>query len=52
MYVKLIDIWTEIMITYTGGGAVVQSGVAAPTEALIGREFAGALAFEEENALV
>lgn len=29
----------------------MQGGVAAPTEALVGREAAGALAFEEENAL-
>ena len=38
-------------VAYAGGGAVVQCGVAAPFEALIGRELAGALAFEEEDAL-
>lgn len=37
--------------TYSGCCSVVQCGVAAPSEALIGREFPGALAFEEENAL-
>ena len=36
---------------YPGGGAVVQCGVAAPSEALIGGESPGALAFEEEDAL-
>lgn len=35
---------------YSDGGAVVQGGVAAPFEALVGGELAGALAFEEEDA--
>lgn len=37
---------------YASGGAVMQGGVSAPAEALVGREAAGALAFEEEDALV
>lgn len=36
---------------YASGGAVVQCGVAAPFQALIRGELAGALAFEEEDAL-
>ena len=40
----------KLKFTYSGGGAVVQCGVAAPSETLIWREFARALAFEEEDA--
>lgn len=36
--------------SYAGGSAVVKGGVAAPAEALVGGESAGALAFEEEDA--
>ena len=36
--------------SYAGGSAVVEAGVAAPAEALVGREPAGALAFEEDDA--
>lgn len=37
--------------SYSGGGSVVQGGVLAPAEALVGGESAGALAFEEKEAL-
>lgn len=39
-----------VEVNYSGGGAVVQCGVAAPSDTLIGRKLSGALAFEEENA--
>lgn len=38
------------MVNYSGGGTVVQCGVVAPSETLVGRKLAGALAFEEEYA--
>jgi len=42
-------LWNES--NYANRGPVVQGRVAAPLDALIWRELAGALAFEEENAL-
>ena len=36
----------------SGSGAIVQGGVAAPPEALIGRELPGALALEEQDAFL
>lgn len=40
-----------VQSNYANSRAVMQGGVAAPLDSLIWGELAGALAFEEENAL-